>query len=209
MITTFPSQSNSLLTDERVRFLRSLVSARTDFARDFLAYGRMQRPPSVECGTIEIDHGLAEGGWLRKARFSKDPRVLESAVPFADSPADEKDRAKELSVEQWVKDLLALDATPAKNPTIRVPSVVCQAYTLEEDRLGILLVNLRRDAKEPVRLTVDPVAAGLARGEYRLEQVTVGGKSDMGEFRDRRKVESALPPRGVILLVAERLGDLS
>ena len=43
-------------------------------------------PPSFACGTIEINHGLAEGGWLRKIRFPREssrgresPRILQSA----------------------------------------------------------------------------------------------------------------------------------
>lgn len=207
LITTFQLMSGSVLTDERVRFLRSLVSARTDFARDFLAYGRMQRPPSIECGTVDINHGLAEGGWLRKIRFSKEARTLASTVPFSDQRAGDKDRSKELSVEQWVQDLLALEAAPANNPTIKVPAVACQAYTLGKDRLGILLVNLLRDSKESVRLTVDPIAVGLARGEYELLQATAGGKSGLGKFRDRREIELALPPRDVVLLAAKRTGN--
>jgi hypothetical protein len=93
-------------------------------------------------------------------------------MPFADRPSDDETASKGLSVDKWVKDLLAVGATPAKNPTLRIQSVVCQAYTLGSDRLGILLVNLRRDSKEPVRLTIAPVSCGLTGGEYELRQAT-------------------------------------
>jgi hypothetical protein len=166
----------------------------------------MQRPPAVECGAIEINHGLAEGGWLRKIRFSDAGRALESTVPFFEHLADDQTGSKELSVEQWVKDLLALGATAAKHPTFRVPSVVCQAYTLGNDRLGILLVNLQRDSEESVRLTVAPVSYGLEDGVYELRQTTTGGQSGLGTFRDRHNIKSTLPPRDVVLLEATRLG---
>ena len=39
-------------------------------------------------------------------------------------------------------------------------SIACQAYTLGDDRLGILLVNLRSDLDETVHLPVDPAAYG-------------------------------------------------
>ena len=75
LIVSFPVMSSPAPSDQRVQFLRGLVAARTTFARDFLAYGRMQRPPAIHCGTLDIDHGLAEGGWLRKIRYA-------TPVPF-------------------------------------------------------------------------------------------------------------------------------
>jgi len=207
LLTVSPVVRDGLISEERGRFLRSLVAARTGFAREFLAYGRMQRPPAIECGTIEIDHGLADGGWLRKLRFSGAERALESIVPSADWPEDDETGSKDLSVEKWVKGLLALGATPAKSPTLKVPSVICQVYTLDEDRMGILLVNLRRDAGEPVRLSVDPVSRGMSDGEYELRQVTASGSSDLGTFRSRREIATTLPARDVVLLQATRLGD--
>ncbi|MBN1417671.1 MAG: hypothetical protein JXP34_02785 [Planctomycetes bacterium] len=206
VIATFAVRADSVLSERRVRFIRSLVAARTGFARDFLAYGRMQRPPAVDCGTIEIDHGLAEGGWLRKARFSEDARNQEWIAPPPEEGEDGAARAKELSVEEWVKDMLVLDATPAKTPAIRVPSVLSQAYTREDDRLGILLVNLRADAEETVRLIIDPVSCGLPAGHYELVRVTMDGPVPQGTFRDRRELATTLPPREVILLKARRCG---
>ena len=202
LMTAFPRLSDSTLSEGRVRFLRSLVAARTDFARDFLAYGRMQRPPAVECGTIEIDHGLADGGWLRKIRFSQPPPDLEDVVPLPDAPPDDRQASDDLSVEEWARGLLAIPAVAAKNPTIRVPSVLCEAYTLGDDRLGVLLVNLRRESEGAVRLPVDPISCGLPAGTYELRQATAAGQQRLGVFRDRREIELGLPPREVLLLEA-------
>ena len=152
LIVSFPVAASPAPSDNRVRFLRSLVAARTTFARDFLAYGRMQRPPAIRCGTIDIDHGLAEGGWLRKIRFAQAQfRSFGVRVVSARNRTRDQDRPGELSVEQWVKSMLAVPATPARNRTLRVPSIMCQAYTLGDDRLGILLVNLRSDSEESVQ----------------------------------------------------------
>ncbi len=211
LITTFPLASNSAITDERARFLRRLVAARTGFARDVLAYGRMQRPPIFSCSTIEIDHGLADGGWLRKLRFSNTDRALQSVMPIpekpADKPADTTTSSNDLSVQEWVRGLLAIGATPAKNPTIRIPAVMCQAYTLGNDRLGILLINLRRSVRETVSLTVDPGSCGLPGGRYELRRTGAGDQHRLALFQDRHTIEVALPSRDVILLSATRLVD--
>jgi len=207
LMTTFPLASSSAMSKERVRFLRGLVAARTGFARDFLAYGRMERPPVIPCGTIEIDHGLAEGGWLRDLRFSKGSRAIESILPLPVQPAGRKTPSKELSVEEWVKGLLAIGATPARNRTIRVPAVMCQAYTLGKDRLGILLIQIGRGAQNLKGLTVDPVSCGLPGGRYELRRVSAASESILGQFRDRIQIQVALPSREVILLTATRLEE--
>jgi len=207
LIATFAVRVDSVLSERRVRFIRSLVAARTGFVRDFLAYGRMQRPPAIACGTIEIDHGLAEGGWLRKIRFSGAAPAEDWIPPASGQPKDDPIRSKEISVERWVKDMLALDATPVKNPTIRVPSVLSQAYTREDDRLAILLVSLRGEGQEPVRFVIDPIVCGLRTGEYELLRASMDGQSHLGVFRDRRELATAIPPREVVLFVARRQGD--
>lgn len=90
----------------------------------------------------------------------------------------------------------------AKNPTIRVPSALCQAYTLGDDRLGILLINLRRESQESVRLPVDPISYGLPAGTYELRQASAADRQRLGVFRDRREIKLGLPPREVLLLEA-------
>ncbi len=188
---------------ERVRFLRSLAAARTDFANEYLAYGRMQRSPVVECAPIVLDHGLAEGGWLRKLRFEPPGPDPQTSIVEYEKPAGEQKPSEELSIEHWLEGILAIPATPAKTATIQVPSVVSQAYTLGDDRLGILLVNLQSGSEQTVQLTVDPVSCGLPTGTYQLRQVTMDAQKDLDTFDDRHEIRVALPPREVVLLWAQ------
>jgi hypothetical protein len=205
LIVSFPVAKDAAPSEDRTRFLQSLVAARTNFARDYLAYGRMQRSPKFQCGTLEIDHGLAEGGWLRKVRFSQPVSELPGLRLPPEKPAQDQDRAKELSVEQWVKGMLAIPAAPARNRTIQVPSVMAQAYTLGDDRLGILLVNLRSDAEELVRVPVDPESFGISKGTYSLRQIGVAEQRSLGEFPRMHEIEIKLPPRAVVLVEAKKL----
>jgi hypothetical protein len=202
LIVCFPETADGAPSEKRAQFLRRLVAARTDFAREYLAYGRMQRPPDLRCGTIEIDHGLADGGWLRKIRFDRPPADLAGLLQSPNKPAGDRQRAGELSVEQWVKDMLATPATPAQSRTLKIPSIACQAYTLGDDRLGILLANLRSDLDETVHLPVDPAAFGLAKGSYVLSQTGDGGRTRLGIEAHRRVIEVLLHPREVVLVEA-------
>jgi hypothetical protein len=205
LIVCFPEAADAVPSDSRVHFLRSLVAARTNFARPYLAYGRMQRPPDFHCGTIEIDHGLAEGGWLRKIRFDKPAADLPGfRLPLEKTDRDQ-DHAGELSVEQWVKGMLAVSATPTHSRTLKVSSILCQAYTLGDDRLGILLVNLRPDLNELVHLPVDPVSYGLQKGAYAFSQTGDAELRSLGVESRRRVIEVVLPPRAVVLVEAVKL----
>jgi len=205
LIVSFPLGGGPAVADGRARFLRSLVAARTDFARDFLAYGRMQRPPAVRCGRIAIDHGLSEGGWLRRIRYAQPNPELQALPSSVHPSAPEKDRSKDLAVEEWAKGMLAIPATPAPSRTLWTPSVLCQAYTLGDDRLGILLVNLRADSEELVRLPVEPASCGLPAGTYELRQAGAAGRGRVGEFSGRHEMELKLPPRVVVLVAATRV----
>lgn len=180
------------------------MAARTNFARDYLAYGRMQPPPAIRCGTINIDHGLAEGGWLRRIRFAKPNSVLSAFGLSAENPSRGQDGTGELSVQQWIKSMLASPATPAQRRTLTVPSVMSQAYTLADDRLGIVLVNLRPNAEETVSLPVDPVAYGLLAGSYELWQTGLAEQRPLGVFPRLREIKLRLPPRAVVLVEARR-----
>ncbi|KKK74577.1 hypothetical protein LCGC14_2882380, partial [marine sediment metagenome] len=209
LMTAMPVPQGAELSTQRVRYLRSLVAARTQFARDFLVYGRMQQPPELLCSTTRIDHGLAEGGWVRKIRIPGTKPDLKAILGLPDgSPegstegsTDENKDSKELSVESWVEGMLALPAAVAKNRALVVPAVMCEAYTFD-DRLGLLLVNLRPDADESIELTVDPVGCGLPEGTYRLRQLSVAKEESLGTFENRRQVKLAVTPREVILLEA-------
>ena len=198
IVTTFPG-SAAAPSPDRARFLRSLVAARSGFARDYLVYGRMERTPEIQCGVLEIDHGLAEGGWLRKIRFSRPPGTPAAPPAPLDLSASSAAPSRDLSVEEWVKGLLAIPAAAARSRTLTVPEVLGQAYTAGDGRLGILLVNLRRDREAKARVTVDPAAHGLA-GASELWQAGPGGRRSLGALAGRREIELSLPPRDVVLL---------
>ena len=91
--------------------------------------------------------------------------------------------------------------------TLRVPSVLCQAYTLADSQLGILLVNLRADAEEVVRVPIDPRGYGLAAGAYELRKVGMKGAARVGTYPDQREAALKLPPREVVLLTATRIRE--
>lgn len=210
IIATMPLPPNSVVTPERKRFLRSLAAARTGFATKYLAYGRMQPPPLFKCGTIKLDHGLAEGGWLRKLRFGNAKTAAAAldwhdvADPPATRPSTESGSKPKLSVDQWVKGMLAVGGTPAATRTLTVPSVVCNAFTLGDNRLALLGVNLARGERGSLRIPIDPVAAGLRSGNYQLQLQTMDGTRALGTFRDFKEVEIELPSREVVLLEAVR-----
>jgi hypothetical protein len=203
LIVTFPVPSHPEPSEARARYLRSLVGARTGFAREFLAYGRMQRHPEITCGTLTVDHGLAEGGWLRRIRFPRGGSV-------AQSPSSKRDRneahSKELSVEQWATGLVAIPFATPRSATLRVPAVLSQAYTLGNDRLAVLLVNLRSDGEEVVRLPVAPAAYGLPPGTYAITQDRAGEHRSLGVTSSRHEVVLTLVPRDVVVVTATRTG---
>jgi hypothetical protein len=205
LIVSFPLARGPEPSQSRVRFLRNLVATRTGFARGYLAYGRMQRPPVIRCGNIEIDHGLAEGGWLRKIRFGSskgEPGFIPSPP---NKPSLDQDRSKGLSVEKWAQGLLAIPARPARQRTLRTPSVLCQAYTLGQERLGILLVNLRADSKERVRLPIEPTSHGLPPGTFELRRIGISGQNRLGTVSSPQEIDLDLPPRETVLVEAIRV----
>jgi hypothetical protein len=167
----------------------------------------MRRPPAVACETLDIDHGLGDGGWLRKIRSTGIEAALGAPLSLAKDPTKGEGNSRALSVEQWATSVLSIPATPAHSRTLRVPSVLCQAYTLEDDRLGILLVNLRADAEELVRVPMDPHDYGLPAGTYELRQVGMVDQHPMGTYPHQREMELMLPPREVVLLTASRLQE--
>jgi hypothetical protein len=200
LIVSFPVTANAAPTPERARYLRALTAARTGYANEFLAYGRMQRPPEVQCGKLSIDHGLGQGGWMRKIRFPEGGPKWKDVLPETQASGDAATRPSATTVEKWVKEMLAVPATPARSRTLEVPVVMAQAFTLGDDRLGILLVNLRRSGEETAKLTIDPARYGLRSGAYALARVAADGSEDLGRFEDRRAVELHLPPASVVLL---------
>ncbi len=204
LITTFPLTAADTPADHRAAWLRNLVAARTDFAREFLAYGCMQRPPHIECDTIQVDHGLGEEGWLRKARFGSSATDLQQALSLPDQQPGDQKNADGISVEVWAKSMLVLPATPAKSRTMQVPAVLGQAFTLGDDRLGILLAHLQSARPAEIRCTIDPVACGLPPGTYSLTRINGEGQTSLAAFIDRSDVSLSLDPSAVVLLVATR-----
>lgn len=188
---------------DRVRYLQSLTTARTQFAKDYLCYGRMQRPPVIECATVQIDHGLAEGGWFRELRFSGDLQKAAEALQLAEQEKQEASADSEkgkLSPERWVADVLAIGAPPATQSTLEVPSVVSSAYTFGNRQLGIFLVSIPAEPTGPVKLEIDPEHYGLPSGTYEVRLVTMDDVKPLGTLAGPRQFELTLPPREAVLL---------
>jgi hypothetical protein len=205
LMTIAPLDPSVQVSPERERFLRSLATARTKFAKDYLTYGRMQQPPELQCESIGLDHGLADGGWLRKLRFEN----KETAAKAVGLPVDEKKRteseatssqANDLSVERWVKEMLALGATPATTTTIDVPAVLCNAYSAADNRVGVLFVNLNATSSTKVDVPLDRFAAHLSGDTFRLVRRTMDGSTDLKKLDGMNSVAVELPPREVVLL---------
>ena len=176
---------------ERRAFLRSMTAARTGFARDFIVYGRLQPPPPIDAGTMEIDHGLAPNGWLRKLALPE-PR------PTAQVPPKDGN----WSTAEWLASMQTIPSTPAHTSVLTVPVVLTQAYTFH-GRLGILLVNLRRDRTVTVRVPIQPRDYGLPDGDYRIDRVTAEGTRRVASGAGPIPVSLDLPPREFVLLRAE------
>jgi hypothetical protein len=204
LIVTFPVPTHPAPSEARTRYLRSLVAARTGFAREFLAYGRMQRSPDITCGTLTVEHGLAAGGWLRRIRFPREK--LASQKPASKREQNEA-HSKELSVEQWASGLVSIPFATPRRATLSVPAVLCQAYTLGEDRLGLLLVNLRSNGEEVIGLRVDPAVYGLPSGSYALSEDRAAAHRSLGVISSSHRVELRLAPRDVVMVRATRAGE--
>ena len=201
MIVTFPAPSPAPLSAQ-TRFLRGLAAARVGFARDFLAYGRMQAPPALACETLDIDHGLSEGGWFRKIRFPSKNTRPRNPIPITKPAGADDPDSKELSVENWAAGLLATPFAIPHNQFLKVPSLLCQPYTLDNCRLGILLVNLSPRAQSKIRLPVDPPSYGLPRGTYALSKEGVSDRESLGQFLDRRELDLILAPGDIVIVTA-------
>jgi len=179
---------------ERRAFLHSMTAARTGFANEFLAYGRLQRSPRIDAGTVTIDHGLAEGGWLRKLALPEHPAGAEPLPDHGD-----------WSVGEWIGTMMTIPSTPARTSTLTVPAVLAQAYTFD-GRLGVLLVNLHRDRELTVKVPIDTKDYGLPPGRYAVERITAEGRELVARVTSRGEVDVELPPREFVLLEVKRSG---
>ena len=205
LLVTGPLQPSTAVLPHRQRFLRSLAAARTDFAREYLAYGRMQRPPQFECAETKLEHGLGQGGWLRELRFDS-PQKAAAAISLdlkqesAQSTSKEQsDSETGLSVERWVADMLRVGSATATTQTLRVPSIVCNAFT-RDDRLGLVFVNLKQ-SKQTIRFPLDPSHYGLPSSDRFLSRCrTLDGEHTGPMIRSGKSITLRLPPREVLLL---------
>jgi hypothetical protein len=82
---------------------------------------------------------LAAGGWLRNLRFSGKKAAAESVGVATETDSASGGKSDELSVEAWVAEVLSADAPPAVTESLTVPSIECAAYTLNDERIGILV----------------------------------------------------------------------
>ncbi len=85
---------NSPVDPKKGEFLREMHEARTGFAKDFLAYGRMLPPIDLDCGKVALDYNyyqnLGWGGKPNSLQYADQkgtwdaPRVLHAAWKFED-----------------------------------------------------------------------------------------------------------------------------
>ena len=207
LITTFPQMDEAVISPQRRAWLRSLAAARTDFASEYLAYGCMQRAPEIKCDMIDINHGLSDGGWLRKIRFGQDATDLQRSLAIPENTEPNQDDGDGITVEQWAKSMLALPAAPAKHPSIRVPSVLGQAFTLNASRLGVVVAHLRLDAPTDIQVVVDPTACHLPTGRYSLARITSDKRLELPGFQNRQTISLRINPGEVLLLEAVHQGQ--
>jgi hypothetical protein len=201
IINTFPIADANKISDSRKRFLRSLASARTGFAKEYLSAGRMQPSPDLSCSQYMVNHGLGTDGWVRKVRFSSADTALKGVgLNDLESSQGKSDAEKDLSVERWVKDMLAAGATAAQSQSITVPSIISAAYTLDDDRLGILLVNLISDRSQSLDFKFDPTEYGLPTGDYAVHSKTASSQLSLGNTQTRTSIPIQIPPREVVLI---------
>ncbi|MFO0942736.1 MAG: DUF6259 domain-containing protein [Pirellulales bacterium] len=151
IVITMPPRDNTV-SEKRLRYLQSLTTARTEFARAYLANGvRMLRPPKVECGPIQVKHGLDADGWFRKVRYGADASSQASAAVF---------ETKELAVDAWINLMLKLEATPARTDSLSVPTVQSAAYLSADEKLGIILINLGNEELKQLEVDLAPIGSG-------------------------------------------------
>jgi hypothetical protein len=192
LVVTHPLYPGAEVSPERRAFLHGMTAARTGFANDFLAYGRLQRPPPIGAGSLAIDHGLGKDGWLRALAFPEHP---EGAGARDDALPDHGD----WSVEEWIRTMRRIPSSPARTSTMTVPEVLAQAYTLG-NRLGVLMVNLHRETAVRVPVTLDLRAYGLPPGRYTVEKVTATGRKPVRQITGAAVLAVDLPPREFVLL---------
>lgn len=196
VVVTDPLRPGVEVPAERIRFLRNMTATRTGFGRDYLAFGRMQRPPQVARSMVAIDHGLGGQGWLRQ-RIVRTPPAQRTESSTTQTPKGQRGT----SVEDWIAEMMNLPATVASTSALRVPQVLVQAYTLDH-RLGIFLINLHRVDAVRVRVPVRPSQYGLPESKYSVGVVRMSGRKEAGTVTDRLELEVELPPREFVLVEA-------
>lgn len=209
--TTFAFPEGTRFPEWRIELLRSLVEARTGFAKDYLVFGQMLPPPKFEDPKVQLDHGLGANGWLRKLRFPADGKLAPEVVQqwTGNETAEDKEaeneetaanagRSNELSVEKWIADMVALPAPVAETQFLTVDAIQLQAFGYN-NKVAIALVNLQ---PEPISIEFEiPIHRyNLASDfQWRLLDGSVapiaGPSTAVGN-----KVSIQIPPRKLVLL---------
>lgn len=142
---------------EKLEFLREIALARTEFAKEYLAYGKALRPVRFLSPVPQMHfswkHYNSIGGRRESGRY------------------------------------------PA-------PSIVHQAWSYRDEKLGLLFVNLDGTRTQEVEFAVDRSKYGLKDGPLSLWRVTSEGREEIGRWEggETLRLSVQLPPRRIILI---------
>jgi len=142
---------------EKLKFLREIALARTEFAKDYLAYGKAMRPVRFVSSVPEMyfswKHYNSIGGRRESGRYL-------------------------------------------------APSIVHQAWSYRDEKLGLLFVNLDGTQAQDVEFTIDRPKYRLRKASYSIWRVTGDGREKMGSWdhEDTLNLSVHLPPRRIVLI---------
>ena len=109
------------------------------------------------------------------------------------------------TLSDWLAFVESLTVDPAQTKGFSVPEVMAQAYTLDNDRLGILLINLRSTNEVVLQLNLDLRNYGFESGEYSVRLMSLDGVKELGKFKRNVTVCLSLSPRKVLLMECKRI----
>jgi hypothetical protein len=142
---------------QKVAFLKEVALARTEYATEYLAYGKAMKPVTflTPIPEIELDwnHYNSIGGRRGSGVY-------------------------------------------------RAPAVVQQVWRYQDEKLGVLMVNLDGDSALEVSFALDPSEYQMEGQSYRIWQVTKGSSEEIGTWAmgEDLRVTVQLPPRQIILV---------
>lgn len=142
---------------EKIEFLREIALARTEFAREYLAYGKAMKP-------VRFVGSLPEKHFFWKHYNSIGGR-RESGQYLA-------------------------------------PSIVHQAWSYRDKKLGLLFVNLDGTQAQDVEFTIERSKYGLRGEAFSTWRITREGKEKIGHWNREETFHLSvhLPPRRVVLV---------